>query len=106
MIGMMQGASCPVHLVISKWDIVRGFSERSSTPMIIGCSASVVPLGAGGRAGRPAVRAAVQQGRCPDDDGAGPGVPATQRAPVPTPTSHKSQLNRSRSWLKPLGQMA
>ncbi|MGH3913750.1 MAG: hypothetical protein ACRDTC_10125, partial [Pseudonocardiaceae bacterium] len=27
MIGMMQSASCPIHLVITKWDIVRGFGE-------------------------------------------------------------------------------
>jgi hypothetical protein len=27
MIGMMAGATCPVHLVLTKWDLVRGFGE-------------------------------------------------------------------------------
>ena len=27
MLGLLQGASAPIHLVISKWDLLRGFGE-------------------------------------------------------------------------------
>lgn len=27
MLGILQGAGCPIHLVITKWDLVRGFGE-------------------------------------------------------------------------------
>lgn len=27
MLGILQGASCPIHLVITKWDLLRGFGE-------------------------------------------------------------------------------
>lgn len=29
MLGILQGASCPIHLVITKWDLVRGFGESA-----------------------------------------------------------------------------
>lgn len=29
MLGILQGATCPIHLVITKWDLVRGFGEAA-----------------------------------------------------------------------------